>query len=467
MVKHTKGLFLFHRDFRIEDNTGLNRALEMSDEVYTCFIFTPEQVGKSNEYRSNNAIQFMIESLVELNTNIKSKGGELMCFYGKQVDILKTLVQVLHIDAIYFNRDYTPYATARDDATKRLCKELNIVCQTFADYYLYEPGTVISDASRTAYKKYTPFYNKVINIDVREPVIKRTYNLVKYTGSHIQEKILLTDAMKQFVKPNNDVLVRGGRKNGKTLLIYALRNQKEYDRTRDFFTKQTTHLSAYIKFGCVSIREVYSAIDKKYGPTHGIIRELIWREFFAHVLYAYPEVVGHSYQQKFRKLAWSKNQSHRDKWQSGQTGFPLVDACMRELNTTGYMHNRGRMLTASFLIKTLLLDWRIGEQYFATQLTDYDIASNNGNWQGISGTGVDMKPYFRDLNPWIQSHKFDVGAEYIKKWVPELSTVSSADIHKWDIMCENPKYKDIKYPKPIVDYDDQKVKMLAMYERAN
>ena len=467
MVKKTKGLFLFHRDFRIEDNLGINRALDMSDELYTCFIFTPEQVGKSNEYRSNNAIQFMIESLVELNINIKNKGGELMCFYGKQADILKTLIDVLNLDAIYFNRDYTPYAIARDTATKKLCKDLNIVCQTFADYYLYEPGTVLSDASKTAYKKYTPFYNKVINIEVREPVIKRSYNFIKYTGSRIPETILLNEAMKRFVKPNNDVLVHGGRKNGKLLLTLALRDQKDYDRTRDFFTKQTTHLSAYIKFGCVSIREVYSAINKKFGTTHGIIRELILREFFAHVLYAYPEVVGNSYQPKFRRLAWSKNQSNIDKWQSGQTGFPLVDASMREMNATGYMHNRGRMLTASVLIKTLLIDWRIGEQYFATQLTDYDIASNNGNWQGISGTGVDMKPYFRDMNPWIQSYKFDIGAEYIKKWVPELSSVSSADIHKWDVMCDSPKYKNIHYPKPIVDYDDQKVKMLAMYGRVN
>jgi deoxyribodipyrimidine photo-lyase len=466
MVKKTRGLFLFHRDFRIEDNSGINRAIELSDELYTCFIFTPEQVGRSNAYRSKNAIQFMIESLVELNESIKTKGGELMCFYGKQVDILKSLVEVLKIDAIYYNRDYTPYAIERDNATKKLCKDLGIVCQTFADYYLFEPGTVLTESSRTAFKKYTPFYNNVINLNVREPLVKRTFHFGKPVGSHLLDKILLNDAMKMFVKPNQEVLVHGGRKAGKLRLAFALRDQKDYDRTRDFFTKQTTHLSAFIKFGCVSIREVYWAINKKFGTTHGIIRELIWREFFAHVLYAYPEVVGNSYQPKFRRLAWSNNQSYLEKWKSGHTGFPLVDACMRELNTTGYMHNRGRMMTASFLIKTLLIDWRNGELYFAKQLTDYDIASNNGNWQGISGTGVDMKPYFRDMNPWIQSHKFDIRAEYIKKWVPELSSVLPTDIHKWDVMCEDPKYKNVHYPKPIVDYDDQKVKMLAMYGRA-
>jgi deoxyribodipyrimidine photo-lyase len=197
---------------------------------------------------------------------------------------------------------------------------------------------------------------------------------------------------------------------------------------------------------------------------HGLIRELIWREFFAHVLYAYPEVVGRSYQPKYRNLKWQNSKAAFKKWMTGKTGFPLVDACMRELNTTGYMHNRGRMTVASFLIKVLLIDWRWGEKYFAQNLTDYDIASNNGNWQGISGTGVDMKPYFRDMNPWIQSFKFDPRAEYIKKWVPELESVESRDIHTWHTSFHFEKYKNVNYPKPMVDYNIQKEKMLDFYK---
>ena len=231
--------------------------------------------------------------------------------------------------------------------------------------------------------------------------------------------------------------------------------------------RNTTHLSAYIKFGCISIREVYHLIKQTFGIDHGIIRELIWREFFAHILYAYPEVVGQSYQTKFRELKWDNKTEYFEKWTHGMTGFPIVDACMRELNTTGYMHNRGRMTTASFLIKTLLIDWRFGEQYFARQLTDYDIASNNGNWQGISGTGVDMKPYFRDMNPWIQSKKFDKYAEYIKKWVPELTNVEPSDIHIWYDKWNDAKYKNITYPKPIVDYNERKTQMLAMYKHSS
>lgn len=246
----------------------------------------------------------------------------------------------------------------------------------------------------------------------------------------------------------------------------ALREQSHYASQRDFFTYETTYLSAYIKFGCVSIREVYHSFRNKYGVSSGIIRELIWREFFAHVLYAYPEVLDGSYQPSLKHISWRMSTKHFYKWMTGQTGFPLVDACMRQMNATGYMHNRGRMLVASFLCKVLLLDWRLGEQYFAQTLTDYDPASNNGNWQGISGTGVDMKPYFRDMNPWIQSAKFDPDAEFIKRWVPELVSVSPQHIHNWEKYHTNKDNKEVKYPSPMVDYAEQKDKMLAMYESA-
>ena len=272
--------------------------------------------------------------------------------------------------------------------------------------------------------------------------------------------------MNKFTTINPDKLVEGGRTEAIHRLKSAIQNQKKYDENRDTFTYNTTFLSAYLKFGCVSVREVYSTIKRVFGLNHGIIRELLWREFFAHVLYSYPEVVGQSYQPRYRHIKWHHSASQLERWKKGQTGFPIVDACMRQLNTTGYMHNRGRMTTASFLIKVLLIDWREGEKYFAQKLTDYDIASNNGGWQGTSGTGVDMKPYFRDMNPWIQSAKFDKNAEFIKKWVPELENVDPIDIHKWSTMCDDPKYKDVKYPKPIVDYDFQKQEMLEMYKNA-
>jgi deoxyribodipyrimidine photo-lyase len=330
---------------------------------------------------------------------------------------------------------------------------------------LYEPGTIVTGTNGNAYKKYTPFYLRVIHTNPKDPSLKKIKNFAGATLA-LKNKITLSDAMSKLVSENPNKLVNGGRTNAINFLKTALRNQKHYDEKRDFFVEKTTFLSAYIKFGCVSIREVYSAVKRVFGLKHGIIRELLWREFFAHVLYAYPEVVGKSYQEKYRHLHWSNSASQLEKWKKGQTGFPLVDACMRQLNTTGYMHNRGRMTVASFLVKTLLIDWRQGEKYFAQQLTDYDIASNNGNWQGISSTGVDMKPYYRDMNPWIQGAKFDKNAEFIKKWVPELGDVDPRDIHKWSNAWDDPKYKDVKYPKPIVDYDEQKEKMMDMYKDA-
>jgi len=461
--KLENGLFIFHRDFRITDNIGLIEASKLCKNLYTCFIFTPEQVGKSNDFRSQNAIQFMIESLEDLESQIQLKNGKLLILYGKQTAILKEIVPELKIGGIYFNKDYTPYAIERDIETEELCKHLSIDCQMFSDYYLYEPGSITTGGK--AYKKYTPFYLKVVHVHPLEPQLKKVLNL-KNTSISIKNRLSLQDAMNKFTTKNPDKLVVGGRTEAIDRLKKAALQQKKYDEKRDFFVEKTTFLSAYIKFGCVSVREVYNVFKRAYGINHGLIRELIWREFFAHVLYSYPEVVGKSYNERYQHLDWTNSSSQFEKWTKGQTGFPIVDACMRQLNTTGYMHNRGRMTVASFLVKILLIDWRKGEKYFAQQLTDYDIASNNGNWQGISSTGVDMKPYYRDMNPWIQCNKFDRDAEFIKKWVPELESVDAKDIHKWSIAWEDPKYKDIKYPKPIVDYDEQKEKMLNMYKHA-
>jgi len=277
----------------------------------------------------------------------------------------------------------------------------------------------------------------------------------KYSYSLNQSEELYTS--------NANILVKGGRKEGIKRIKMALQQQCNYTVKRDTLSYTTTMLSAYIKFGCVSIREVYHSVKNKFSVKHGIIRELIWRDFFAHVLYNFPSVVGQSYIAKYRKIVWSNSISNYEKWKDGKTGFPVVDAGMRQLNETGYMHNRCRMICATFLIKVLLLDWRLGEQYFATKLTDYDIASNNGNWQGISGTGVDMKPYFRTMNPWIQSKKFDPDCEYIKTWVPELKDVEPKYIHSWYESWKN--HKNV-YIKPIADYKTQTEKMMNLYSKA-
>ena len=459
------GLFIFRRDFRIIDNIGLLQFSKQCKNLYCCFIFTPEQAGKSNAYRSTNAIQFMIESLEDLRNEIRGHGGELYLFHGTNKSVLSAIIKKMNIHCVGYNKDYTPYAVKRDLEIKQLCDKHSMDCIEFSDYYLFEPGTILTGQGGF-YKKYTPFLNEVMNNN-NKVMACNTHRVSNFAKRAFPDTITINDAYRLFISHKNpDILVHGGRHEGILHLRRALTDQSHYAENRDTLTYNTTFLSAYIKFGCVSIREVYHAFVKKYGKNSGLIRELIWREFFASVLYGFPEVVGHSYQPRYKSIRWNNNIAHFNKWKRGLTGYPIVDCGMRQMNATGYMHNRLRMMTASFLIKVLLIDWRWGEKYFAQKLTDYDIASNNGNWQGISGTGVDMKPYFRDMNPYIQSVKFDKNAEFIKKWIPELANVAPADIHKWDQMWSKPQYAEIRYPEPIVNYYDQKEKMLALYKNA-
>lgn len=463
--KYDKGLFIFHRDFRLTDNIGLLEACYHCKELYLCFIFTPDQVGKTNSYRSLNAIQFMIESLEELSQEIKKQGGELLIFYDKQPKVIEQFIEK-NIQAVFFNKDYTPYAVERENETVELCKKYNIDCNMFSDYYLLEPGTITTGSGNDVYKKYTPFYDAVFNIKINKPMREPIKNIVK-KSPNMDKLITLEQANKMFInqnsssKQNPNILVNGGRSEALKKLKFALTQQKEYDETRDYFMNNTTFLSAYIKFGCVSIREVYHSFKDKFGIRHGLIRELLWREFFAHILYAYPETMVSSY--KYNDINWRNSKNDYEKWCNGETGFPTIDAFMRQINQTGFMHNRGRMAVANFLTKTLLLDWRLGAKYFAQKLTDYDVASNQGNWQSVASTGVYSGAYFRDMNPWIQSKKFDKDAEFIKKWIPELADVEARDIHKWDVACREDKYKNVKYIKPMVDYSEQKEKMLALY----
>jgi deoxyribodipyrimidine photo-lyase len=460
-----KGLFIFHRDLRLIDNVGLIQSFNECERVYVCFIFTPEQVGRLNKYRSKHAIQFMIESLAELSREVHKHGGELITLYGDPTSMSRYLIHRLGVAAVYTNKDYSPYALERESKLSQLCKTLQKTFVETSDYYLYEPGSVTTTTNKY-YQKFTPFYDAVVRRAVPSPYpyYERYYKqLSKFTGE-LDYRVTLREMMAKYVgTPSNTVLVHGGRENGMKRLTAATRHQSQYDEQRDYLTYETTLLSAYIKFGCVSVREVYKSFVRAYGVRSGIVRELIWREFFAHILYGFPGVLnGYT----FQGIRWRNSKRDFEKWKNGQTGFPIVDACMRQLRETGYMHNRGRMIAANFLVKTLLINWRWGEEYFAQMLVDYDPASNNGNWQSISATGVDQKPYFRDMNPWIQSAKYDGNAEYIKRWVPELKNVDANAIHKWELYWNDPEYRKTNYPKPMVSYGEQKAKMLEMYRDA-
>lgn len=456
MNKFENGLFIFRRDFRIIDNNGLNYISELCKNVYTIFIFTPEQVGPKNKYKSDNSVQFMIESLKNLSSHINHKGGHLYTFYGENDKIIEQCIKTFNIELVVFNLDITPYAKMRDNKIKRLCDKMNILIDFTHDYYLHNPGT-ITNVSGKPYQKFTPYYLNASKIKVNEPV---GYKHIPFKKSHhvLHDKITLDEAMDKFTSINPHILVKGGRDEAIKVLHKAVRTQVDYKNTRDIPSKGTTELSAYIKFGCISIREVYKSLKTKKE----IIRQLFWRDFYANILYEFPHVLGHAMKPKYDKIKWVNNPVWFKKWCEGKTGFPIVDAGMRQLNTTGYMHNRVRLITATFLIKILLIDWRKGEKYFATKLTDYDVASNNLNWQWCASTAVDSQPYFRMFNPWSQTISHDITCVYIRRWLPELKDVSDDDILRWDDFCMSYKGNFV-YPCPMLNYDDMRLKVLSLY----
>jgi deoxyribodipyrimidine photo-lyase len=283
----------------------------------------------------------------------------------------------------------------------------------------------------------------------------RKLHLVDGPRSKPNNAITLEDAHRRFVgQANPEILVHGGRVNAIQMLKRAVKSQAHYSDTRDKPAKPTSQLSAAIKFGCVSIREVYHA----FRGNAPFVRQLVWRDFYANILFAFPHVLGHAMKPNYQRIKWHHNSAWFKAWCNGQTGYPIVDAGMRQLNRTGYMHNRVRLIVASFLTKTLLISWEHGEKYFAKNLTDYDPASNNGNWQWIASTGVDSQPYFRIFNPMEQGKRVDPDCEYIKSWVPQLSELSAREIHGWEGQIKN-----IDYPAPICDYRAQKEAALKMY----
>lgn len=453
--KFENGLFIFRRDLRMVDNHALYLLGEKCNHLYTIFIFTPEQVGNQNSYKSDNSVQFMIESLDQLASVIAKAGGKLHTFYGENNAVVAKCIQSWDIDMVAFNLDYTPYARNRDKDIIELCEKKKTFVIYDYDYYLHEPDEIVSGSGKP-YQKFTPYYNTASKKKVQEPMKQKKLPFSK--GSHI-DTISLEQAKHRFVKENPDILVHGGRINAIRQLKTSAKYIQHYDATRNTLAHRTSELSAYIKFGCVSIREVY----KLFRSKHGFIRQLYWRDFYAQLLYHYPYVIGHSMKENYRKIKWHYNAGWFEKWCEGKTGFPIVDAGIRQMNQTGYMHNRARLIVANFLVKTLLIDWRHGEKYFATQLVDYDVANNNLNWQWCASTAVDSQPYFRIFNPWLQQKEYDPKCEYIKRWIPELANIEPNVIHHWG---EDKSKADVStnYPKPICNYEQQKEKALAMYK---
>jgi deoxyribodipyrimidine photo-lyase len=466
------GLFIFHRDLRIVDNTSLIELSKKVDKIIPLFIFDDRQIvspcGRlpcegyaviTNQYKSNPCVNFMIESLRELADDIKARGGILNFIKGNTIAIIKQIIESNKINVVAFTLDYTPFAKSRDNEIIGLCDKLKIAVITSHDCLLLSKP--VSKENGEIYKVFTPFHNAFKNEKIIEP---NTYKITNFSDTVLDGSFETIEDI--AIRPDKDFkpAVKGGRINGLKQLD-LVKNQKEYNKNRNTLSYNTTHLSAYNKFGNVSVREVYATFAKLPNGGSDLIKQLFWRDFYYNIMNSDPNALNGNFNPKFDKVKWNNDESSYgslplqgsaieslfDAWKSGNTGFPIVDACMRELNASGIMHNRGRMIVADFLIKLLRIDWRKGEKYFATHLIDYDPAMNNYNWQWVAGTGPFSQPYFRVFNPWAQSEKYDSECEYIYKWIPLLKGVPAKKIHNWSAF--HGEFKDIAYPAPIIDYE--------------
>ncbi len=456
MVKNYKSsLFIFRRDLRVDDNTALNMALESSDEVIPCFIFDPRLADESRKYFNYNTFHFLLESLEDLQEQLRQRNGRLFLFSGLPEDIIRNIIANTEIDAVFFNHDYTPFSKRRDSVLKRTCEELSIDTFVYHDALLHEPGTVLTNDGKP-YKVFSQFFKKASQRDIPLPVMQQGSRF--YSGSLDEEQAELSDLLK---KRNPSLFTKGGRSHALSVL-QELKDFRNYDNERDYPSiKGTTGLSAHNKLGTISIREFYHYVINELDEGHTLINELHWRDFFTHLAVAFPYVFAHAFRKKFDSLSWSDDVELFQAWCDGKTGFPIVDAGMRELNTTGYMHNRVRMIVASFLVKDLHIDWKLGERYFASKLVDYDPCVNNGNWQWAASTGADSQPYFRIFNPWLQQKKFDKDCLYIKEWIPELAEVDPKVIHSLE---KGQQLIEINYPQPVVDHSAERNISLDMFK---
>lgn len=432
-MKDTVNIFWFRRDLRLDDNVGFYNALKSEHPVLPIFIFDEEILKKLP--KDDARITFIYETLQKMRTKLEDKNSSsIAMFHGEPAVVYKNLLEKYNVDTVFTNRDYEPYAKERDDKIQQLLNDNNIKFKIFKDQVIFEQNEV-TKKDGLPYVVYTP-YMKVW----KEQFKTHTLDFY-YTSSFL--KNLIQDKELPNLSLSDIGFTKSNQKIKKHIVTPAL--IQNYEDTRNFPAQDSTSkLGPHLRFGTVSIRKM---IEKAITEKNEIFwQELIWREFFMQILWHFPHTSKKSFKAKYDRIDWRNNEAEFLKWCNGQTGYPLVDAGMRQLNETGFMHNRIRMLVGSFLCKHLLIDWRWGEAYFAEKLHDYEMASNIGNWQWVAGSGVDAAPYFRIFNPTTQIKKFDSDLAYIKKWVPD--------------------FQEFTYPKEMVDHKEARERCLATYKEA-
>ncbi|RAJ17066.1 cryptochrome/photolyase family protein [Olleya aquimaris] len=432
-MKKQVNIFWFRRDLRLDDNLGFYKALKSDYPVLPIFFFDKEILDKLPE--DDARVTFIFETLQDMRNTLQDQhNSSLAMFYGTPKNTFKQLIDDYQINTVFTNHDYEPYATERDNSIKSLLEDHNIEFKTYKDQVIFEKDEVVKKDG-DPYVVYTPYMR------VWKEKFKSHDLEIYYTNSYLDNLIEHTRL------PNVSLSDMGFKTSSQQIKDYTVTPTliQEYEATRNFPAKDnTSRLGPHLRFGTVSIRKM---VKKAIAEKNEIFwQELIWREFFMQILWHFPHTKEEAFKAKYDRIDWRNNETEFKAWCEGKTGYPLVDAGMRQLNQTGFMHNRVRMLVGSFLCKHLLIDWRWGEAYFAEKLHDYDMASNVGNWQWVAGSGVDASPYFRIFNPTTQIDKFDKDHKYIKQWVPE--------------------YKTSNYPEPIVDHKEARERCLKVYKEA-
>ncbi len=414
------------RDLRLDDNTAIQEALKSEKQVLLLYVFDKELVR--NKSVNHLGLNFVYDQLQKLNNKLSSYKSSVLIKSGDPISALIEIFNKYQIKGIYANEEYEPYTQIRDKKVTELCIRNRVDIRFFKDQVNFGPDEVLK-ADGTPYQVYTSYKNKWLS----------QLNFDEQKDSHVDFELFYKEI---FTVPTKKEL--GLKETSKKVRAFNLDHIQDYHLNRDFpYLDAGSYLGIYLRYGAISIRDLVKNVSHINDV---FLSELIWREFFMQIMYHYPHVIDGSFKKKYDFIKWENNENMFLLWQKGQTGYPIVDAGMRELNETGYMHNRVRMITASFLCKHLLIDWRWGEAYFASKLQDYELAANNGNWQWVAGTGCDAAPYFRVFNPITQQKKFDSELKYVKMWVPE--------------------FENFGYAQPIVEHSMARKRAIETYKLA-
>lgn len=423
-------IFWFRRDLRLDDNTGLFHALSSGLPVLPVFIFDTNIISALDE-KTDKRLSFISFQLKQIKTELEKYGSSLLVLRGKPVEIFSGLIDKYQINAVYVNHDYEPYAINRDQKVKNLLLKFQIPFKSYKDQVIFEKDEILKPDGKP-YTIFTPYSKKW-----KEKLNENSVS--EYPSEKLINNFFKTQAF-EFQELNCPIFIKND------LFIPNISPQAllHYEKFRNIPSAEaTSRVSVHLRFGTLSVRKL---VDLAIRHSSSWLNELIWREFFMQILANFPYVINRSFKPVYDQIVWQNHENDFERWCNGETGYPIVDAGMRELNETGFMHNRVRMISASFLTKHLLIDWKWGEAYFASKLIDYELSSNNGNWQWAAGSGCDAAPYFRIFNPLTQTRKFDPHILYIKKWVPEVNLPT--------------------YPRPMVEHDFARNRCLQVYSQA-